>query len=87
MELNAIIEALLIASQDPLPSDEIARLIRSRVAEAEDVRSRETEEGRESPPLADWLIALGQTDAAQVAAAITGLNESYASSQRSFVIL
>jgi segregation and condensation protein B len=43
MELNAIIEALLIASQDPLPSDEIARLIRSRVAEAEDVRSRETE--------------------------------------------
>jgi len=87
MELNAIIEALLIASQDPLPSDEIARLIRSRVAEAEDVRSRETEEGRESPPLADWLIALGQTDAAQVSAAITGLNESYASSQRSFVIL
>ena len=87
MELNAIIEALLIASQDPLPSDEIARLIRSRVAEAEDVRSRETEEGRESPPLADWLIALGQTDAAQVSAAITGLNEFYASSQRSFVIL
>jgi segregation and condensation protein B len=87
MELNAIIEALLIASQDPLPSDEIARLIRSRVAEAEDVRSRETEEGREAPTLADWLIALDQTDAAQVSAAITGLNESYASSQRSFVIL
>jgi segregation and condensation protein B len=87
MELNAIIEALLIASQDPLPSDEIARLIRSRVAEAEDVRSREIEEGKESPPLADWLLALGQTDADRVNTAITSLNESYASHQRSFVIL
>jgi segregation and condensation protein B len=87
MELNAIIEALLIASQDPLPSDEIARLIRSRVAEAEDVRSREIEEGKESPPLAEWLLALGQTDADRVSTAIASLNESYASHHRSFVIL
>ncbi|MEN9535495.1 MAG: SMC-Scp complex subunit ScpB, partial [Verrucomicrobiota bacterium] len=87
MELNAITEALLIASQDPLPSDEIARLIRSRVAEAEDVRAREIEEGKESPALADWLVGLGQTSADQVSAAIASLNEAYAASQRSFVIL
>ena len=87
MELNAIIEALLIASQDPLSSDEIARLVRSRVAEAEDVRSREIEEGKETPPLEEWLSALGRTDSAQVNAAISSLNEAYASSQRSFVIL
>lgn len=36
MELSAIIEALLIASEDPLPSSELARLVRARVAEAED---------------------------------------------------
>jgi segregation and condensation protein B len=87
MELNAIIEALLIASQDPLPSEEIARLIRSRVAEAEDVRVREIEEGRESPPLAEWLANLGQTDASQVAAVIAELNTNYEESYRSFVIL
>ena len=87
MELNAITEALLIASQDPLPSDEIARLIRSRVAEAEDVRAREIEEGKESPALADWLTALGQTSADHVSAAIANLNDAYSSSQRSFVIV
>ena len=50
MQLSAIVEALLIASQNPLAAEEIARLVRARVAEAEDIRVRETEEGKEPPP-------------------------------------
>ena len=34
MQLSPIIEALLIASQSPLSADELARLVRARVAEA-----------------------------------------------------
>lgn len=36
MDLTAIIEAILIASEQPLPSAELARLVRARVAEAEE---------------------------------------------------
>ena len=61
MQLSAIVEALLIASQNPLPSEEIARLVRARVAEADDVRLRETEEGKEIPALPEWLVALAAT--------------------------
>jgi segregation and condensation protein B len=61
MQLSAIVEALLIASQNPLPAEEIARLVRGRVAEAEDIRLREAEEGKETPPLPDWLAALAAT--------------------------
>ncbi len=36
MDLSAIIEAILIASEQPLASNELARLVRARVAEAEE---------------------------------------------------
>ena len=36
MDLPAVIESVLIASEDPLSSSEIARLIRNRLAELED---------------------------------------------------
>ena len=87
MQLSAIVEALLIASQNPLASEEIARLVRARVAEAEDVRIRETEEGTESPPMPDWLAALAATSSEQVASAIGELNDSYTETQRAFVVL
>jgi segregation and condensation protein B len=87
MQLSAIVEALLIASQNPLPSEEIARLVRARVAEAEDVRIRETEEGKELPALPDWLVALTATSPDNVTEAITGLNQSYDESQRAFTII
>ena len=44
MELTAIIEALMVASDDPLPSSEIARLIRARIAEHEDELLAQAEE-------------------------------------------
>ena len=87
MHLSAIVEALLIASQNPLPSDEIARLIRARVAEAEDVRLRETEEGKEIPALPEWLTDLTATAPGQVAAAIAELNREYESSGRAFTLI
>lgn len=87
MQLSAIVEALLIASQEPLAAEEIARLVRSRVAEAEDVRLRETEEGTEAPALPDWLLALAATSAEQVTEAIKELNTAYAEGSRSFTIL
>ncbi len=87
MQLSAIVEALLIASQNPLPSEEIARLVRARVAEAEDVRVREAEEGKEIPPLPDWLLALTTTSSEQVAEAIGELNLAYQESGRAFTII
>jgi segregation and condensation protein B len=87
MQLSAIVEALLIASQNPLPSEEIARLVRARVAEAEDIRIREAEEGKETPAVPDWLVALAATTSEQVVAAIGELNHSYQETQRAFAIL
>lgn len=87
MQLSAIVEALLIASQNPLPSEEIARLVRSRVAEAEDAHIRETEDGKEAPPLPDWLSGLANTSSENVACAISELNQVYQESQRAFTII
>ena len=87
MQLSAIVEALLIASHDPLAAEEIARLVRSRVAEAEDVRLRESEEGKETPPLPDWLVALAAVSSEQVVAAIAELNAAYQESKRAFTVL
>lgn len=87
MQLSTIVEALLIASHDPLAAEEIARLVRSRVAEAEDVRLRESEEGKETPPLPDWLIALAAVSSEQVVAAIGELNTAYQESKRAFTVL
>jgi segregation and condensation protein B len=87
MQLSAILESLLIASQEPLSSEEMARLVRARVAEAEDVLIRETDEGASPAPLADWLSALAQTTPEQANEAISELNKHYEQSQRSFTIL
>jgi segregation and condensation protein B len=87
MQLSAIVEALLIASQNPLTSEEIARLVRSRVAEADDTRLRETEDGKEVPTLPDWLQELAATSSEQIAAAISDLNQSYQQTQRAFTVI
>jgi len=87
MQLTAILESLLIASQEPLSSEEMARLVRARVAEAEDVLLRETEEGSTPTPLPEWLTSLAQTTSEQVTESITSLNKHYQESERAFVIL
>lgn len=87
MQLSAIVEALLLASQNPLPPEEIARLVRARVAEAEDIRIRETEEGKQPNALPEWLVELGVTSAESVSNAISELNQYYAESSRAFTIV
>jgi segregation and condensation protein B len=87
MQLSQIIEALLIASQSPLSPEELARLVRARVAEAEDVHLRETAEDKGPPPLPDWLTALGATTAEEVAEALATLNRGYEDQQRAFLLL
>jgi len=87
MQLTAIIEAFLVASQNPLASEELARLVRSRVAEAEDVRAREIEEGKESPAIPEWLAVLATTSSDNVIAAIAELNRHYEQNSRAFTIL
>jgi segregation and condensation protein B len=87
MQLSAIVEALLLASQNPLTSDEIARLVRARVAEAEDVKARETEEGKATADLPEWLTALSATSSEQIAAAIATINAAYEEGGRAFTVL
>jgi segregation and condensation protein B len=87
MTLSSILESLLIASQEPLSSEEIAKLIRARVAEAEDIILRETEEGTTPKPLPEWLSSLANTTPEQTTEAISELNKIYADSHRSFTIL
>jgi segregation and condensation protein B len=87
MQLSAILESLLIASQEPLSSEEMARLIRARVAEAEDVFVRETDEGKAPEALPDWLTAMAKTTPDETTAAVLSLNAHYAETGRSFTIL
>jgi segregation and condensation protein B len=86
MQLSAIVEALLIASEAPLGTSEIARLVRARVAEAEDVRAREIEDGRDAPALPEWLASLADVSPEQVTEAIADLNAAYSASGRAFTL-
>lgn len=87
MELSAIIEALLIASEDPLPSTEIARLVRARVAEAEDALAADAEEydAESKPELDEALRAVANVDEDAVTAAIAQLNHRYEETGRAFL--
>jgi len=87
MQLNAIIEALLIASEEPLPLEELARLVRARVAEADDAVLKAREDGDLEATLSADLEALATLDAAAVATAIGQLNESYTETGRAFAVL
>ena len=87
MQLSAIVEALLVASQDPLAAEDLARLVRARAAEADDIRIREIEDGKVASALPDWLTALAATTAEQVIEAIGQLNAAYQASERAFTIM
>ncbi len=87
MELSLIVEALLIASSEPLSAEELARLVRARVAEAEDVHQRETDDGDAPAPLPDWMTHLATVSSAEILTAIQQLNDSYQQSSRSFALL
>lgn len=87
MQLSAIIEALLIASEDPLPTSEIARLVRARIAEAEDALAADAEDydADSKPELDDSLKALANVDDDAITAAIAELNHTYEETGRAFL--
>jgi segregation and condensation protein B len=87
MQLSSIVEAILIASQEPLPCEEIARLVRARVAEADEARATAIEDGQQPADLPDWLAALANTAADDITRAIDDLKSHYDSNSRAFTIL
>ena len=95
MKLTAIIEALLIASDEPLPTTEIARLVRARVAELEDevlAANKESEDedyagDHATPTVPDEIKAYAELDEDQVLVALTELNQEYQQTERSFTAL
>lgn len=84
MELPSIVEALLTSSDEPLPAEEIARLVRARVAEAEDSRARKIEEGETPDELPEWLTGIATVSSEQIIAAIAKLNHDYETTGRAF---
>lgn len=87
MDLPSIIESLLIASESPLPTSELARLVRARAAEFSDDSITENPENTpapDSPERALDLEALAVIDDEQILAALESLNKSYEAAGRSF---
>jgi len=86
MQLRTIVEALVTASGEALSSAEIARLVRARVAEAEDQRARRLEEGEDPEALPEWLAALGEVDETAIRTAIEELNQGYEQAGHAFLL-
>lgn len=87
MELPSIVEALLTSSNEPLPAEEIARLVRARVAEAEDIRARKIEDGETPEELPEWLSSLSAVSSEQIIVAIAKLNHDYEATGRAFSLM
>ncbi|MBT7958695.1 MAG: SMC-Scp complex subunit ScpB [Akkermansiaceae bacterium] len=86
MHLPAIIEAILIASEDPLSGSEIARLIRARIAEAEDAIAVDSEDPDtdSKTELDESLSAFANINEDSITEAIAKLNHAYEESGRAF---
>lgn len=88
MDLSAVIEALVVASEEPLPTPELARLIRARVSEIEDEIGNPEDEGYDPEPHANIpLQQFSQTSEEDVIAAIAELNHQYEVTGRAFVLM
>jgi len=89
MDLPSILESLLVASASPLPSSELARLVRARATEfSEDsiTESPENAPAPDSPERALDLDALTETTDDEIDAALSELNQIYQKSGRSFIV-
>ena len=89
MDLASILESLLVASESPLPSEELARLIRARAAEFSEDSITENPENApapDSPERSLDLEALAIITAPEIETALGELNQLYENSGRSFVV-
>ena len=87
MELPSVIESLLVASEEPITAPELARLVRSRLAEIEDGMTEEEEDYGKASELADDLKDRSSIDEDAVIEAIAALNRKYERGKRSFSII
>ena len=81
MDLASILESLLIASESPLPTSELARLVRTRAAELSDDSITENPEHTldpDSPEASLDLAKLSQLTDEEVVLALTELNKQLA---------
>ncbi|MDB4537569.1 SMC-Scp complex subunit ScpB [Akkermansiaceae bacterium] len=88
MDLSSILESLLIASEAPLRTSELARLVRARAAELSDDSITENPEHTldpDSPEASLDLDKLSQLTEEEVIEALGKLNKSYQASDRSFL--
>lgn len=89
MDLPSILESLLVASESPLPSPELARLVRARAAEFSEDSITENPENAPAPDSPERVLdlnALAEICEDEVKAALAELNEIYEKSGRSFVV-
>ena len=89
MDLPSILESLLIASEAPLPSSELARLIRARAAELSDDSITENPELEAAPDSAESKLDVGllsKIKEEEINKAIEELNRNYELTGRSFII-
>lgn len=89
MDLPSILESLLVASESPLPSPELARLVRARAAEFSEDSITENPENAPAPDSPERVLdlnALAEIGEDEVKAALAELNEIYEKSGRSFVV-
>lgn len=87
MDLSSILESLLVASEAPLPSSELARLVRARAAELSDdsiTENPELQAAPDSPESKLDFATLAKISEKEIVAAITELNRSYEMTDRSF---
>ena len=87
MDLPAVIESLLIASEDPLRSSEIARLVRNRLAELEDGVEDGEECDETESAFAKEFGKDSEIGEETVVDAIQTLNRKYERGKRSFSIV
>ena len=88
MDLSSILESLLVASEAPLPSSELARLVRARAAELSDdaiTENPELQAAPDSPESKLDFAVLAKTSEEEVVAAISELNRSYEMTGRAFL--
>jgi segregation and condensation protein B len=89
MDLPSILESLLVASESPLPSSELARLVRARAAEFSEDSITENPENAPAPDSLERgldLEALALITDPEIETALEDLNKFYESSGRSFVV-
>jgi segregation and condensation protein B len=94
MDLSALVEALITASEDPLSADHIVELLHARAAElaAQQADSVDPAEDPAAPPApttagTDEIDALRAADGASIEQVIAGLNKRYQADGRAFQLV